>query len=69
MGGTLTESPELEEAGLTPAVAEEMFRLLAVAKYRDRFVIPTVQREEVQNLHRDRGTCGFPPESPGREDV
>lgn len=58
----------LEEVGLSREEAGEMYGLLALAKYGDRFVIPTVRREEVQNLHRDRGTCGFPPKSQGDAD-
>jgi nitrate reductase beta subunit len=56
----------LEGAGLSPDAAEEMYRLLAIAKYGERFVIPTVQREAVDNLHRERGEAGFPPGSLGR---
>ncbi|MGC8495186.1 MAG: nitrate reductase subunit beta [Syntrophobacteraceae bacterium] len=61
-------SPVLEEVGLSASSAEEMYKLLALAKYEDRFVIPTVQREGVENLYRERGSCGFPPESLGVED-
>ena len=53
----------LESAGLNPAMAEEMYRLLALAKYEDRYVVPTVRNEEVQDSFRKRGTAGFPPES------
>ncbi len=71
-GAAAPESPGadalLEEVGLTPAMADEMYGLLALAKYRDRFVVPTVQKEEVGDLHRDRGMCGFPPGSQGMED-
>jgi nitrate reductase beta subunit len=58
----------LEEVGLTREGAEQMYRLLAIAKYGERFVIPTVRREEVQDLHRDQGACGFPPQSQGGSD-
>ncbi|MDR3568839.1 MAG: nitrate reductase subunit beta [Syntrophobacteraceae bacterium] len=67
----LAKSPDaavLEDAGLSPDEAEKMYRLLAIAKYGERFVIPTAQREGVENLHRERGQCGFPPQSQGRKD-
>jgi nitrate reductase / nitrite oxidoreductase, beta subunit len=50
----------LERVGLTESLAQEMYRLLAVAKYEDRYVIPTTRREESENLHETRGCCGFP---------
>lgn len=62
------DTAPLEEVGLTVAMAEEMYRLLAIAKYQDRFVIPTVQKETVQNLYRSQGRCGFPPNGMGVED-
>ena len=33
-----------EAAGLTEAQAEEMYRVMAIANYEDRFVIPTASR-------------------------
>ncbi len=50
----------LEEVGLTSASADEMFRLLSIAKREDRYVIPTVKREDTEDLHRAQGTLGFP---------
>jgi nitrate reductase beta subunit len=50
----------LEHVGLTESSAKEMYRLLALAKYEDRYVIPTTSREESENLHETRGCCGFP---------
>lgn len=50
----------LEDAGMTVPMAEDMYRLLALAKYRERYVIPTVRREETEDLYRLRGTVGFP---------
>jgi len=42
---------ELAEAvGMTPEAMEQMYRLLAIAKYEDRYVIPTAHREEAHNL-------------------
>ena len=31
-----------------------MYRLLAIAKYKDRFVIPTSHREQVADLYSER---------------
>jgi nitrate reductase beta subunit len=43
--------PELAAAvGMTPEAMEQMYRLLAIAKYNDRYVIPTAHREEAHNL-------------------
>ena len=40
--GKMTSGILLEKIGMTPEVIEEMYRLLAIAKYEDRFVIPPV---------------------------
>ena len=50
----------LEEVGMTVEAVEEMYRLLALSKYTDRFVVPTVKGEELQNLHRSQGATGYP---------
>jgi nitrate reductase beta subunit len=43
--------PDLAAAvGMTPEAMEQMYRLLAIAKYNDRYVIPTAHREEAHNL-------------------
>ena len=36
-----------------------MYRLLALANYEDRFVIPTVHREQAEDAFDLRGGCGF----------
>jgi nitrate reductase beta subunit len=38
---------------------EELFRLLAIAKYEDRFVIPPAHRELAEELDRTQGSCGL----------
>ena len=58
--GDEPDMKELELAGLTESSAQEMYRLLALAKYEDRYVIPTTRREQSENLHETRGCCGFP---------
>ena len=51
----------LEKAGMTDEIAEEIYRLLAIAKYKDRFVIPTVKKEKEVDLYRQQGAAGFEP--------
>ena len=49
----------LEAVQLSPAMADEMIRLLAIAKYNDRYVIPKARKEEAGDLSRSQGLCGF----------
>lgn len=49
----------LRRAGLTGGQVEEMYRLLALANYEDRFVIPTTHREYAENAFDLRSSCGF----------
>ncbi|MBB5325448.1 nitrate reductase beta subunit [Anoxybacillus tepidamans] len=49
----------MEELGLSEQAIQEMYRLLAIAKYHDRFVIPASHREEVANLSAEQGSCGL----------
>ena len=46
-------------AGLSGRVIEEMYRIMALADYEDRFVIPTTHREQVEEAYDLRGGCGF----------
>jgi nitrate reductase beta subunit len=56
----------LEEAETSVEELEEMARLLAVAKYNERFVIPTARREMKDDLLYEQGACSIedlaPPE-------
>ena len=45
--------------GLSGRVIEDMYRIMALADYEDRFVIPTTHREEVEDAYDLRGDCGF----------
>lgn len=36
-----------------------MYRLLAIAKYNDRFVIPMSHKEEIADLYSEQGMCGL----------
>ncbi|WP_029268048.1 nitrate reductase subunit beta [Virgibacillus alimentarius] len=60
------QSELVKEAGTSPEEVEEMARLLGVAKYNERFVIPTGRREMDENLYFEQGTCSLedlaPPE-------
>jgi nitrate reductase beta subunit len=49
----------LQQAGVTAAEIEEMYRYMAIANYEDRFVIPTTHREYAENAYDLRGGCGF----------
>jgi nitrate reductase beta subunit len=49
----------LKEAGLTVAGVEEMYQVMAIANYEDRFVIPSTHREYAENTFDLRGGCGF----------
>ncbi|NMM43094.1 nitrate reductase subunit beta [Rhodospirillaceae bacterium KN72] len=48
-----------ERVGLTGQVIEDMYRIMALADYEDRFVIPTTHREQVEEAYDLRGGCGF----------
>jgi len=48
-----------ERVGLTGAQIEEMFQIMAIANYEDRFVIPTAHREAEEDAMEVRGSCGF----------
>jgi nitrate reductase beta subunit len=41
------------------AMVEEMYHVMAIANYEDRFVIPTTHREYAENTFNVRGGCGF----------
>jgi nitrate reductase beta subunit len=66
----VAHSKLLAEAGLSVADIEEMTRLLAVAKYNERFVIPTGRRDMQDDLYYKQGACSLeeiaPPEGMAR---
>jgi nitrate reductase beta subunit len=49
----------LQQVGVSQAEVEEMYRLMAIANYEDRFVIPSSHREYAENTFDMRGGCGF----------
>ena len=48
-----------ERVGLSVRMIEDMYRLMALADFEDRFVIPTTHRENVEEAYDLRGGCGF----------
>lgn len=49
----------LDDVGLTKDLVEEMYQIMAIANYEDRFVIPTGHREETLDAFGESGGCGF----------
>jgi nitrate reductase beta subunit len=49
----------LQQVGLSQAEVEEMYQIMAIADYEDRFVIPSTHREYAENAFNVRGGCGF----------
>ncbi len=49
----------IHELGLTEDAIETMFRILAIAKYEDRFVIPHSHKETATDAYMEQGACGL----------
>ncbi|MGC9368897.1 MAG: nitrate reductase subunit beta [Paracoccaceae bacterium] len=47
------------KVGLSGRVIEDMYKIMALADYEDRFVIPTTHRELAEEAMDIRGGCGF----------
>jgi nitrate reductase beta subunit len=45
--------------GLTGQQIDDMYHVMAIANYEDRFVIPTAHREINEDAYDMRGSCGF----------
>ncbi len=59
----------LEQVGLTPEDAKALHRLLALAHYHERFVIPTTHRERTTaSPYIERGFAGFDEMAPSTGD-
>jgi nitrate reductase / nitrite oxidoreductase, beta subunit len=54
-----TDAAIAERVGLSGEQIEDMYRLMAIANYEDRFVIPTAHRELGEDAYELRGACGF----------
>lgn len=48
-----------ERVGLSSRMIEDMYKIMALADYEDRFVIPTTHREQVEEAYDLKGGCGF----------
>lgn len=57
--GSEIAQARLEQSGLTPQDAQAMARLLGVAKYDERFVIPTAPRDQEPALSSTQGLEGL----------
>ena len=54
------KNPELlKDVGLSPEQIEEMYQIMAIANYEDRFVIPTTHKEQAKYAFDEKGSCGF----------
>ncbi|MCM5572355.1 nitrate reductase subunit beta [Burkholderiaceae bacterium FT117] len=49
----------LDKVGMSATQIDDMYRILAIANYEDRFVIPTTHREYAEDAFDMRGGCGF----------
>ena len=49
----------LKETNLSVNMVEDMYKIMALASYEDRYVIPTGHREEVLDAYGESGGCGF----------
>jgi len=49
----------LNEVGLDAATVEDMYQIMAIANYEDRFVIPSSHKEMVEDSFNEKGSCGF----------
>ena len=48
-----------QRVGMTVGQIEDMYQIMAIANYEDRFVIPTAHRETTEDAYQMRGACGF----------
>jgi len=48
-----------ERVGLTGQIIEDMYKIMALAAYEDRYVIPTTHREFDEDAYVLRGSTGF----------
>ncbi|TNE61378.1 MAG: nitrate reductase subunit beta, partial [Sphingomonadales bacterium] len=55
----VTDETIANAVGLTGRQIEEMYKVMALADYEDRFVIPSGHREDAEDMYDERGACGF----------
>ena len=49
----------LKAIGMDEKTMKDMYNIMAIANYEDRFVIPSAHREEVIDAYTERGNAGF----------
>lgn len=49
----------LQRVGLTPELVEDMYQIMAIANYEDRFVIPASHRSYAEDAYSMKSSCGF----------
>jgi len=49
----------LKQVGLSEQQVLDMYRIMAIADYEDRYVIPTSHEEQVEASFDEQGRCGF----------
>jgi len=54
-------SRSLQAAGMEPEAVERLFRLLAIAKYDERYVIPQTHGEAAGGSYERQGAVGVGP--------
>jgi nitrate reductase beta subunit len=47
------------DAGMTPEELDDMFRMVAIADYEDRYVVPKRHGETSTTAYADQGSCGI----------
>jgi nitrate reductase / nitrite oxidoreductase, beta subunit len=58
--GGVRDEALAEAVGMTGGEIEDMYRLLAIARYEDRFVVPPAHRELAEQLSaQQQGACGL----------
>ncbi len=55
----VTNEAVARQVDLSVAQIEEMYQVMAIANYEDRFVIPTTHREQVEDAYELKNACGF----------
>lgn len=53
------DEDKLQRLGLTERQTKDMYRLLAIAKHEDRFVIPTSHKEAYMDTYHAQGSQGY----------
>ncbi|MBC2165162.1 nitrate reductase subunit beta [Listeria booriae] len=53
------DTTKLERIGMTEKEVKKMYRLLAIAKYEDRFVIPVSHKEDYIDTYKAQGSSGY----------